>query len=155
MQKEDLKLKGHWTIIAKDTKTGKVIKRIEQDNQLTNAYKNSVLNQLMGIGAINLSIKYIGLGTDGTAATPNDTQLGAEFYRRPPSSKRLYSNYVESIFTLLADEFVGTTIREIGVFCDGASGVLNSGVMLSRVVVDIEKTANMELMLIRRDYVNI
>lgn len=148
--KERMGLKGHWTIEIRDK--GKLVKRLDFDNQLTNLYRNSVLNQLYGNAFDSLEIKYLGIGTGDAPASATDTQLGTEVFRVIPTSQTIVDNYVQTIW-VIPTQIGNFTYKEIGVFCGNATTTLNSGTMISRVNVDIEKTSSMEITFIRRDYV--
>lgn len=147
---EKMGLKGHWTIEIRDK--GKMVKRLDFDNQLTNLYRNSVLNQLYGNTFDSLEIKYLGIGTGDAPASATDTQLGTEVFRVIPTSQTIVDNYVQTIW-VIPTQIGNFTYKEIGVFCGNATTTLNSGTMISRVNVDIEKTSSMEITFIRRDYV--
>lgn len=148
--KEKMGLKGHWTIEIRDK--GKLVKRLDFDNQLTNLYRNSVLNQLYGNTFDDLEIKYLGIGTGDAPASATDTQLGTEVFRVIPTSQTIVDNYVQTIW-VIPTQIGNFTYKEIGVFCGTATASLNSGTMISRVNVNIEKTSSMEITFIRRDYV--
>lgn len=148
--KEKMGLKGHWTIEIRDK--GKLVKRLDFDNQLTNLYRNSVLNQLYGNAFAGLEIKYLGIGTGDAPASATDTQLGTEVFRVIPTSQTIVDNYVQTIW-VIPTQIGNFTYKEIGVFCGTATTTLNSGTMISRVNVNIEKTSSMEITFIRRDYV--
>lgn len=150
--REGMGLKGHWTIEIR--KEGEPVKTIEVDNQLTAIYRGSILNQLMGDTAVDLDIKYLAVGDGDTPATAEDTQLGNERFRSVPTSKTLGDGYVQTIWVLTIAQ-ANFHIREIGVFAGNATATANSGSMLSRIVIDVEKTQNIEVTFIRRDYVNI
>ena len=147
---EKMGLRGHWTIEIRDK--GKLVKRLDFDNQLTNLYRNSVLNQLYGNAFDDLEIKYLGIGTGDTPASATDTQLGTEAFRVIPTSQTIVDNYVQTIW-VIPTQIGNFTYKEIGVFCGTATATLNSGTMISRVNVNIEKTSSMEITFIRRDYV--
>ena len=148
--KEKMGLKGHWTIEIRNK--GKLVKRLDFDNQLTNLYRNSVLNQLYGNAFDSLEIKYLGIGTGDAPASATDTQLGTEVFRVIPTSQTIVDNYVQTIW-VIPTQIGNFNYKEIGVFCGTATATLNSGTMISRVNVNIEKTSSMEITFIRRDYV--
>lgn len=150
--REGLRLKGHWTIEIREH--GKLVCTIERDNQLTNLYKNSVLNQLKGNSFNSLDILYFAVGTGSTTAQATDTQLVSELYRGVPTQKTLATDYVQTIWVLSTD-IANAHLREIGVFAGNATSTPNSGTMLSRINIDIEKTQSMEITFIRKDYVTI
>lgn len=149
---ERIKLKGHWTIEIREN--GKLTKTIDVDNQLTNLYRNSILNQLKGNSFDSLNIKYLAVGTDGTPATATDTQLGAEIFRSVPTYKTVENGYTQTIW-VLTDLQANQHLREIGVFAGNATTIPDSGMLLSRVIIDIEKTEVMEITFIRKDIVTI
>lgn len=149
---EGLRLKGHWTIEIREH--GKLVCTFELDNQLTNAYKNSVLNQLKGNTFNSLDILYFAVGTGSNPAQASDTQLQAELYRGVPTQKSLTTDYVQTIW-ILSNDIANDHLREIGVFAGNATSSPNSGIMLSRINIDIEKTQSMEITFIRKDYVTI
>lgn len=150
--REGLGLRGEWTIEVR--REGELVKTLHFKNQLTAIYQGSVLNQLKGDEAVDLDIKYIAIGTDGTTATAEDTQLYSEVFRSTPTSKTIADGYMQTIWVLTPEQG-NVRIREIGVFAGDATLEADSGSLLSRVVVDIEKTPNLEITMIRRDYVNI
>ena len=148
--KEKIGLKGHWTIEIRDE--GKLVKRIDFDNQLTDLYRNSILNQLYGNAYNNLEIKYLGVGTGDTLASATDTGRETEVFRMIPTSQSMGDDYVQTIW-VIPTQVGNFTYKEIGVFCGTATATLDSGTMISRVNVNIEKTSSMEITFIRRDYV--
>lgn len=145
-----LAMKGHWTIVIR--KGGKIVRVIEKDNQLTNKYRDSILNQLRGNAFDSLDIKYLAVGTGTTPASATDTQLATETFRSVPTSKSVENGYVQTIW-VLPTYLAIQRLREIGVFAGNATATPNSGVMLSRINIDIDKTEDMEVTFIRKDYV--
>lgn len=150
--KERIGLRGHWTIEIR--KNGKLVKVIDFDNQLTNLYKNDVLTQLNSGTTDDLQIKYLGIGTGTNPASPTDTQLQAEVFRVQPTSRAITADYAQTIWVIPV-QMGNFTYREIGVFAGDATATLNSGMLISRVNVNIEKTESMEVTFVRRDYVTI
>ena len=148
--KEGLRLKGHWTIDIREN--GKLVKRIEKDNQLTNAYRDSVLNQLKGNAFNSLDILYLAVGTGSVQAQSTDTILDAEVFRSVPTQKSIVGNYMQTIW-VIPNDLANEHLREIGVFAGEATSTPDSGTMLSRINIDIDKTSSMEITFIRRDYV--
>lgn len=150
--KERIGLRGHWTIEVR--KNGKLVKVIDFDNQLTNLYKNDVLTQLNAGTTNGLQIKYLAIGTGTNTASPTDTQLQTEVFRVQPTSRAITADYVQTIWVIPV-QIGNFTYKEIGVFAGDATATLNSGMMISRVNVNIEKTESMEVTFVRRDYVTI
>ena len=148
--RENIGFKGHWTIEIKQN--GKVIKKLDFDNLLTNLYKQDVLNQLKGDAFASLQIKYLAIGTGTNPASVSDTQLQTEVFRMIPTSSSKTSDYVQTIWVIPTN--VGNfTYKEIGVFAGSATATANSGTLLSRVNVNIEKNSSMEITFVRKDYV--
>lgn len=150
--KERIGLKGHWTIEVREN--GKLVKVIDFDNQLTNLYKNDVLTQLNAGTTNGLQIKYLAIGTGTNPASPTDTQLQTEVFRVQPTSRAITADYVQTIWVIPV-QMGNFTYKEIGVFAGNATATLNSGMLISRVNVNIEKTESMEVTFVRRDYVTI
>jgi len=148
--KEQTRLKGHWTIEVRVN--GELRETIELDNQLTEAYRQSILNQLAGNTAVDLEIKYLAVGTDNTPATAQDTTLGAELFRSVPTARTVVGTYMQT-FWVLTNEQANGSLREIGVFAGDATASPNTGTMLSRIVISLEKNDTMEVTFIRKDYV--
>ena len=148
--KEQTKLKGHWTIEVRVN--GELRETIELDNQLTEAYRQSILNQLAGNTAVDLEIKYLAVGTDNTPATAQDTTLGAELFRSVPTARTVVGTYMQT-YWVLTNEQANGSLREIGVFAGDATASPNTGTMISRIVISLEKNDTMEVTFIRKDYV--
>lgn len=148
--KEQTRLKGHWTIEVRVN--GELRETIELDNQLTEAYRQSILNQLAGNTAVDLEIKYLAVGTDNTPATAQDTTLGAELFRSVPTARTVVGTYMQTFWVLTTEQANGS-LREIGVFAGDATASPNTGTMISRIVISLEKNDTMEVTFIRKDYV--
>lgn len=148
--KEQTRLKGHWTIEVRVN--GELRETIELDNQLTEAYRQAILNQLAGNTAVDLEIKYLAVGTDNTPATAQDTTLGAELFRSVPTAKTVVGTYMQT-YWVLTNEQANGSLREIGVFAGDATASPNTGTMISRIVISLEKNDTMEVTFIRKDYV--
>lgn len=148
--KEQTRLKGHWTIEVRVN--GELRETIELDNQLTEAYRQAILNQLAGNTAVDLEIKYLAVGTDNTPATAQDTTLGAELFRSVPTARTVVGTYMQT-YWVLTNEQANGSLREIGVFAGDATASPNTGTMISRIVISLEKNDTMEVTFIRKDYV--
>lgn len=83
------------------------------------------------------------LGTGTNTPANADTQLQTETYRNDVASRTNSANiaYITAFFS--ATETSGT-FREAGLFCNG-SGTVNTGVLLSRVAINITKTTSESL----------
>lgn len=152
---EDLKMKGHYIVEARDAKTGKLLKAWRFDNTLTTVNQTIRTQLLMGTysGAADaLQIQYFAFGTGTTTATPSDTQLVSEQFRKQVTQITTPSTgVVQSVCSLTATE-ANFTITEIGVFCGpSASSSANTGTLLSRVNTNINKNSNIVLNVVRVD----
>lgn len=158
--KEQSGFKGEYLIEVIDTNTGqKEVHKI--DNTLTvinqNIHLKMLLGDTTGYSFNDLNIAYFGFGTGSTPENPNQTQLVAETYRKQVTSKAIPpgANFLESIVSLGSSE-ANFNIREIGVFAgSNATGAANTGNMISRIVVNIDKFENKIINIIRRDIVTI
>ena len=155
MNNEDLKMHGSFLIKALDKDTGKILKIWRIDNQLTVVNQNIRTQLLMGTytgGSDGLEIKYFAFGTGNQAVTANDTTLQNEVYRKQITQISNPSvGVVQSVVSLGSQE-CNYDIKEIGVFVGpDALGTTDSGTLLSRVLVDIEKNTNMVLNIVRTD----
>ena len=155
--KENFELKGRYTIQACNAETGKIIKTWVVNNQLTAINQN--LRTAMLLGSTSpvyeegmFQIKYFAFGTGTTQASPNDTQLENEEFRKQITKiAQLSSGVVQSLVSVSPGES-NFIIKEIGVFCGpSATSEPNTGLLLSRVNVDIEKNTNIVLNVIRQD----
>jgi hypothetical protein len=103
-------------------------------------------------GAKDGGFKYIAVGTSDTAESHSDHVLGAEAARKPIfefASPDLFT--LQSIVTFGDDEAV-CLIREVGLFAgDAATEAADTGVLISRSVVLIDKTSPGTLRIVRED----
>lgn len=158
--KEKAGFRGEYEIEIIDTATcEREIQKL--DNALMNINRDIHLAMLLGVTTgfnfDDLNIRYFAFGTDPTAAAPTQTQLVSEQFRKQVTTKERPAgqNYVESVVSLGSPD-ANFHIREIGVFAGGsASTSANSGNMISRIVVDIEKFENKIINIIRRDIITI
>lgn len=152
--KEDFKIQGFYDIEAVDIRTGRTVKRWHLKNQLTSVSRTVRNNLLLGTyasGAEGLKIRYFAFGTDSSDATESQYKLGAEQFRKPLTQMYENNGNVVSVVSLQNTE-ANFRIREIGVFCGlTADQTPDTGVMLSRIVVDIDKNANIVLNIVRTD----
>lgn len=145
-------ISGRYVIDAVDVRTGRVIWRKNVKNQLT-AINQQVRTQLLTgtYSGAGLQIKYFAFGDDPTPALPTQTQLGNELYRKQITNIAFTDSTVTTILSLNTSEAL-FRIREIGVFCGAdATSTANSGIMISRVVVDIDHNSNIVLNITRID----
>lgn len=141
MINENINVKGEYFFYLDK----KLIRR--QKNTLIYEQTKNLLNVLLGYTPPSMIIRYCALGTDDTAATTNDTLLGAEGARVYRVNLTRYGNVVTSDFTFTELLAVGTW-SEVGIFCgSGATDTTDSGLLWSRAVLDptITKASGQEL----------
>jgi hypothetical protein len=141
---ERLGLKG--TYLFEGYKAGKLVDVRKYDNIITQLFYDRLWsfinadNETPDFDA--LAANYFATGTDATVATISDTLLVAEGFRKAISTK----NYTDSVFsmkTLLGTADSNFTIREVGIFA-GATDTTDSGILLSRCNVNIEKLSTIQ-----------
>ena len=151
--KESVSMRGEYLIEIRRL-DGELIDTIRLHNKLMKINRDVRSQMLLGTytgGNDALHIKYFAFGTGTAAATENDTRLTAEVYRKQITQIDSPSaGVVRSVVSLGALE-CNEHIREIGVFCGTATAVANSGTMISRILVDIEKNSNVTLNIVRSD----
>lgn len=103
--------------------------------------------------ATDCQIKYLLLGTGTTPVTNTDTQLANEVMRLPVLNQTEWStDTLVTDFTLLNTDLIGVTITEMGIACGAsATATVNTGNLMSRVLCNIPKTADMEINFQRQD----
>lgn len=150
-----MELHGEYRIEARDAATGALLWEKRLCNLLTNVSQTVRLQQLAGTytaGNDYLAIKYFAIGVGTSAPTVEDRQLENERYRKQVTSfNEIAPGVLQTTVSLGATE-ANWTIREIGVFCgEDATNEANTGLLLSRVAVNIEKNTNMVLNIVRTD----
>ncbi len=147
--------KGLYIIEERDAVTNKLVKSHHLNNMLM------AINQMVRSGMLkgdyagtitDLEIKYFAFGTGTDPVLVTNTQLQTEAYRKAYTKKTLIdASTVQTVCSIDALE-ANFTIREIGIFCGPAAGAgADSGIMLSRVAVNITKNSNIVLNITRND----
>lgn len=154
---DSIKLKGRYLIEARDAATNKLLRAWRVENQLTNINQNLRAAMLTGTAgslysADMFEIKYFAFGDGTNAAAPSDTKLQNELFRKQVTQLQTTSaSTVQSIVSLTIGE-ANFGIKEIGVFCGPeANAAANTGLLLSRVNVNIDKNSNIVLNIVRSD----
>jgi hypothetical protein len=159
---EEMNMRGAVTVQLSD-REGRIVYERRQDNRIVRTGRDLVARLFAGTtsGTPPSKVTHMAVGTDGTAATDDQTALGKERpakdgVQRKPIEKVAYSDFVETgtgvkrvrvslsaVFDF--DEANGTDpLREAGVFT-AATG----GVMYNRVVfADVTKTNAFKLTLL-------
>lgn len=142
---QHISLKGHYRFTLKDIHTGEE-QVFEYDNVVTSATWTMIANNFADATPDNtmlLNKAVLGSGTS-TPAT-SDTQLQTETYRNNLASKSNVANVVSATAFFNATETSGT-YREAGIVVDG-TGSANTGVLVSRVAINITKSTSQTLTL--------
>ena len=156
---DTIKMQGRYRIELRDAKTGELLRAQCFSNQLTDIDRTVRAQMLTGTyegTADALAIKYFAFGngasTGPDAPASTDTQLTSEIYRKQLTKiTEVSPGVVQSIVSLGSLE-CNELITEIGVFAGpGASAAPNTGTLLSRVAVNIEKNSNLVLNVFRTD----
>lgn len=119
-----------------------------QPNLITDAGLALTVDLWAGAQAVGWA--YIAVGTDGTAPANGQTQLMNEVARKPVTFERRTGELLATVF--FSDGEANVVIRELGLFGgDSATADPNTGVLIARAVVNINKTNLHSLTVTRRD----
>lgn len=161
MNIEAFKHDGFFRLELLDKDTLMLIQSVEQHNMLMefvrSRYLKSLAGQFSGLAIDDLNIRYVAIG-DGTAAvTRSDVKLANERYRQQVTNKSLQADKLVTMVSI--SPFVTAAnfrIREVGIFAGAAaSQTRDSGRLISRVLVDIDKNSNTILNVTRTDLITI
>jgi len=147
----DFKPYGEYAFTAYDSHDNFLWRQTKR-NLLTQAFYTAVLKLLdytnQTPDADSLNVNYMAIGDDNTAATIADTTLEHEIYRSTFLSKDITSSQLTGkIFLPIATgNPSGGIIKEVGVFVDGTA-TTDSGLLMSRAVVNINKNNNIKLII--------
>ncbi len=142
---KNILLHGHYKFTLKDIHTSEE-QVFEYDNIITAACWAMIANNLVDATPDNTMLvnkAVLGSGTN-TPAT-SDTQLQTETYRNNLASKSNVANLAYTTAYFNATETSGT-YREAGMVVDGTASA-NTGVLVSRVAINITKTTSQTLTL--------
>jgi len=128
------------TATIRDAVTGEIVSVYRHKNLVALVGLSVVAQRLANNLANTLVINYGALGTDTTAPTQADTQLGTEVFRKAPLSQSDDDNVCNIGFFYTAGEVSGT-FREFGTFIDG-TGSANTGVLFNKVAVNWVKSSS-------------
>lgn len=134
-----LKAKNFVTAYVYD-KDGNLKSKQTTHNITCTSGRADIMNRMIDFETIGTSrkgvVRYMGIGTDDTAAVEGDTLLGAESNRSPILPDETIQ--VTSITTKFYARFgagYGLTIKEAGLFTgDGAGSAVDTGALLARTV---------------------
>lgn len=136
-----LPLKGCARLIVTDPKTGKVVKVIKTKNVICTVGKGLVGDMLIDKGGYDTGLTFCAIGTNATAPTANDTQLGTEVKRKQITSKTRSGNEV-TLSTFFTSAESSYNIKEAGVFGHStATGAANSGIIMAHWLSSFDNSA--------------
>lgn len=144
--KEPVSLKGVYKFTIRDAVTGAIKRTYMYNNIVPTTGRELIANNLTAASPTNAPrVTHVALGSGTNTPANGDTTLQTEVYRNAAASRTNVSNvaYITGFFS--AVETTGT-YREVGVFCNG-TGTVDTGVLLSRVAVNITKTSSETLTL--------
>lgn len=100
---------------------------------ITDAGRTLIRDARRGV-LTDIKVKYVAIGTNSTAPSAANTQLGAESFRKLVTSTSAISAGVGLLSLYLAPgDAVSVGIQEVGWFAGaGATGTANSGVLIAR-----------------------
>lgn len=135
-------IKGFVRIEELNVETGEQ-KVYEADNMIMQAFYTLLFSFLnfdnLSLTGDEFTITHLALGTGNTAVTASDTALDTEIDRVAVTTKRVGMASIESKFIVPPASAVGN-IKEMGIFAKGSS-TPDSGTLLSRLLIDKQKTA--------------
>lgn len=137
---EKTSMVGIYKFTIRDAKTGKIKRVHEYKNLIPTVGREMIANNLSNVSPTNVMLaNKMALGTGVTPPANADTTLETETYRNDVASRTNAQNiaYLTAFYSAL--EVTGT-FKEAGIFCDG-TGTVDTGVLLSRVAINITKSS--------------
>ena len=135
---------GAYLFTLRNAFTNEIEKRHFAFNVICKTGRTLIANNLTDPTPDNdMLANYAALGSNAAVVSENDTILGTETYRNAVASRTNADNiaYITAFFN--QTEVTGT-FKEAGIFCD-ATGVADSGILLSHVNIDITKSNTQKL----------
>ena len=135
-------IKGFVRIEELNIETGEQ-KVFEADNMIMQAFYTLLFSFLnfdnLSLTGDEFTITHLALGTGTTAVTASDTALDTEIDRVSVTTKRIGVSSIETKVIVPPASAVGN-IKEMGLFAN-ATSTPDSGTLLSRLLIDKQKTA--------------
>ena len=135
-------IKGFVRIEELNIETGEQ-KVFEADNMIMQAFYTLLFSFLnfdnLSLTGDEFTITHLALGTGTTAVTSSDTTLDTEIDRVSVTTKRIGVSSIETKIIVPSSSAVGN-IKEMGLFAN-ATSTPDSGTLLSRLLIDKQKTA--------------
>jgi hypothetical protein len=140
---QKLGMLGVWRFTLEDVITGE--REVQYyHNVIPIVGRTMIANNLVDAVPDNdMLLNYAALGTDATAVSENDTQLGTETYRNEIASKTNAAN-IAYVTAYYSQTECNGTYKEAGIFSD-ATAAANSGILVSHVNIDVTKTNTQKL----------
>jgi len=130
------------------------IEKEKLNNRITNAGLNMLRDGLKG-DVTDLELKYLALGTDGTAVNDADTQLGLEGFRTTFIKKESPGIGILKSTALVLDNEAVFNVKELGIFAGAtATPTADTGIMISRILYDRDKTNLESIQFVRSDTID-
>lgn len=147
---EEARTHWHWRLEVFNA-DGSLDQCIERDNLIPDVAGNAYAQQAAGINTQNIGqSQYCALGTNATAPSYGDVQLGTETIRKPISINTV-SGRTATLKTFYSQTEVVGTFREVGLFGNGATTVAsitaNSGILFSKIAVNFTIAATQTLII--------
>ena len=138
-KRSTIKLIGEYKFTIRDAKTGKIKRIYRYSNIIPTVGRTMLANNLTNASPDNTPlVSHVALGSGTDAPANEDTTLQTETYRNAVAS-RTNGNNIAYITGFYSATEVNGTFRETGIFSDG-SGAADSGILLSRVAINITKS---------------
>ena len=135
---------GYLNIYLNDAKTGKLKSVDNIKNLITYNGKCAIADRLRGATTNDRgTITYCAVGTDSTAPSSSNTQLGAEIERKLIAVREISESASNAaVFTTFyTTSEANGTLREVALFGDDASETANSGTMYTHAAINRVKTS--------------
>lgn len=141
------KILGTYAFYSIDKNTKEKTLICKKKNIITSTCLNNTALSFIGTYPTDNIVKYCAVGTDNTAVTASDTTLGTEIHRSYYVARSNPSNGVVTVEFYITESSV-TTIEEVGIFGgNSATSSANTGVLISHVLWDYDKSASEELLI--------
>jgi hypothetical protein len=136
-------------LFTKVSSHSREVETIQVKNRLTDGGLNLMRNALIGADS-DIQIKFLAFGTSAAPIQDDQTELVDERFRKAFTlQEQTTVGAARSIVSLLDTE-AQFWIREVGVFAGAnASSIPNSGVLLSRILLNFDKSNTNDLYSLR------
>ena len=133
-------MRGDMKFTVRDAKTDAIKKVYLYKNLVVTVGRQNIAQRIASTNTNTLNVNYGAVGTGTNTPANADTTLQTETFRKAISSNSSTANQAFLSFFYSASEAVAT-LKEFGSFID-ATGSADSGVMLSRVAINVVKTSS-------------